>query len=919
MSRPGSSLLVAALVALLVAPAAGAAEEQPVPLGAPRTPPTVLSPDRVIVEWARGASRAERTEAREDADVDFSRDLGDRRFQLVETEPGQSPRQAVRELESDPAVLLAERDGYSAPNAIPDDPLFSQLWGLFNTGAGVGGFAGAVAGADIDASAAWDLTVGTPTTVVADIDSGYRGEHPDLQNVAWANPGETDDGIDNDGNGVIDDLDGADFVGANAEDPETDGDPTDDDLLTGGHGVHTAGTIGAEGDNEIGITGVAQDVRIMPLRACSHFPALGESRCPFSAQVEAINYAGDKEARVANMSLGGTFDDGLVGSAIGANPETLFVISAGNDGQDNDLVPHYPCNYQPPLEGTGAVDNVICVAATDQADQLAAFSDWGATSVDLAAPGTETLSTYPIRRPVADDFEADDFEVRWVPSGSEGGFSRSNEPPLTSFGMTDSPGDVPAAGSTRASTTVPVTLPSGLQECVLEQTRSVSLGGGSYRYVVTLDGAFVAGSTPGDSSRRRFSLDLSDKLSAGGDVEVRFRYTAGPAPLADSGVWIDDVELRCTEPVGQASGYAFLQGTSMAAPHVSGAAALLFSMRPTATVTEVRKALLDSVDPIPSLAGKTTTGGRLDAGAAAALLDGVAPSAPSLAATDPASPADDNSPKLIGSAQPGTTIEVYANATCSGAPVASGTAAELAAPGIAVTVGDNSVTEFSVTATDAVPQISPCSEPLAYVEASDLEPPVPPLLEATDPASPATSANPRIVGTAEAGSTVSIFSGPGCGGSPVASGGAGELAAPGIAVPVGEGVTATFSAIATDAAANASACSAPISYTHRIATVPDDGGAGGGAVGSDPPVPAFAPPMPSSGCTVPKLTGMKRRKAKRVLLGAGCTLRAVKRKPAKGKRRGPFVVRSSAPRAGAWAGNGKVRLILAPKPRRARR
>lgn len=828
MPRLGPPLVAAVIMALLAAPAAWATEEQRVPLGAPATPPTVFSPDRVIVEWAKGASRGERTEAREDADVDFSRDLGDRRFQLVETEPGQTPRQAVRELEANPAVRLAERDGYSAPNAIPDDPLFGQLWGLLNSGAGIAGFAGAVAGADIDASGAWDLTVGTPTTVVADLDSGYRFEHPDLEDVAWTNPGETEDGVDNDANGIVDDLQGADFVGADAEDPEKDGDPTDDDLLTGGHGVHTAGTIGAEGDNGEGITGVAQDVRIMPLRVCSRFPSEGESLCPFSAQVEAINYAGAEGARVANMSLGGTYKEGLVGSAIAANPGILFVISAGNDSEDNDLVPHYPCNYDPPGEGTGSVDNVICVAATDQADQLASFSDWGANSVDLGAPGTETLSTFPVRRVIADDFEADDFGDRWVDSGTDGGFARSGEPPLTSFGMTDSPGGAPVPGSARASTSEAVTLPSGFQECVLEQTRSLSLGGGIYHYEVMLGGAPVAGSTPGSSSLARFSLDLEDKLSAGGEVEVRFRYTAGASPTASNGVWIDDVELRCTEPVGEASGYAFLQGTSMAAPHVSGAAALLFSMRPAATVTEVRQALLDSVEPIPSLTGKTATGGRLDAAAAAYLFDGAAPTAPSLAATDPASPADDNNPKLLGSSEPGTTIDVYSNPTCSGSPVASGTAAELASPGIAVFVA--------------------------------------------------------------------------------------------------EGVVATFSAIATDAAGNASACSAPISYTRLRA---DHGGGGGEGGGGGPivtgplasPVEETAPPArPSSGCTVPRLTGKKLPRAKRALRAAGCRLVAVRRKkPRKGKRRRALVVRRSIPHAGAHARRGKVRLILAPKPRRARR
>lgn len=145
-------LIVATAAACLVTPGVSAAQVKP---------PAVLSPDRVIVEWAAAASPTERRAAREEADVEFADDLGNRRFQLVETEPGQAPGEAVRELEADPSVVLAERDGYIAPDSIPNDPLFDQLWGLQNTGLGIDGFAPALAGADIDVSSAWDRTIGT--------------------------------------------------------------------------------------------------------------------------------------------------------------------------------------------------------------------------------------------------------------------------------------------------------------------------------------------------------------------------------------------------------------------------------------------------------------------------------------------------------------------------------------------------------------------------------------------------------------------------------------------------------------------------------------------------------------------------------------------------------------------------------------
>lgn len=674
----------------------------------------------MIVEWAAGAGHGARVDARRDAGVGFGSDLGNRRFQLVEVRPGQAVGAAVRELRADPAVALAERDSYSAPQAIPDDPLFGELWGLRNTGAGIRAFAGAVPGADVDANGAWIRTVGNPATVIADIDSGYRFEHPDLGAVAWTNPGETaGNDSDDDGNGIVDDVHGADFVGPDGESPVIDGDPTDDDVLSGGHGVHTAGTMGAAGDDGNGIVGVAQNVRIMPLRVCSRFATLDDSRCPTSAQVAAINYAAAMGARAANMSLGSTSPSTAVRNAIAAAEETLFVISAGNDGQDNDDEPHYPCNYNPLAEGKGTVDNVICVAATNQADGLAGFSDWGATSVDLGAPGTETLSTFSIAIPLAETFAGSDFDLQWPPTGTGGGFQRTSESPLTSFGMTDAIG-APAADTVRETTSDAVSIPPN-GECKLLQTRRVVLSGGDqYRYSVLLDGEEKAFATPGSTLgaglEQRF-LSLPATFDAGGDVRVRFRFTTGPAPTADAGVWLDDVQLRCAD-----STYAYLQGTSMAAPHVTGAAGLLFSLQPAATVAEVKEALLSTVDPVPALAGKTVTGGRLDVSEAIDVFDQEAPAAPQLIATAPASPANQNQPRIKGAAEERSSVTLYAAAGCGGSPVGSSTAEELGGAGIGVAVPDNSATEFSARATDTAGNTSPCSAALSYVESTPFEP-----------------------------------------------------------------------------------------------------------------------------------------------------------------------------------------------------
>jgi len=616
--RPGprAALAAACLTAVATLPAAPAALGAEVRVAPASTPAPAFAPGRVIVVWEEGVSRAERTDAREESDTELVRSLGAPDFQLLELDPGQTLRGAIGTLGDDPSVAVAARDDYAYPEALPDDPLFPELWGLRNLGIapGVQGFPNPLAGADVGVVDAWDRTVGTPTTVIADIDSGYRFDHPDLAPVAWTNPGETTNGVDDDGNGLVDDVRGWDFVGSEAGAPAPDNDPTDDDTITGGHGAHTAGTIGASGNDGVGITGVAQNVRIMALRGCARLTSASRASCPTSSWVAAVNYAADNGARVANLSLGGTVFNAAALEAFSQNPQTLFVISAGNDAQDKDQVPHYPCNYDPPAQPPavpGEIDNIICVAATNQADALASFSDWGAQSVDVGAPGTEVLSTHQFRVFVRDAFRVDDFASKWSATGAQGGFARSAEAPLTSFGMTDSPGGAPAANSVREATSATVPIPPGFNSCRLTQRRTVSLGAtGQYRYSVLLDGSEKDSRSP-TSGSGLFSLTVTN-LGAGGNLQLRFRYAAGSAPTATDGVWLDDIAMRCYEPVGQAASYDYLQGTSTAAPHVTGAAGLLFSLKPSAGVTEVKQALLTTVDPVPALAGKTTTGGRID-------------------------------------------------------------------------------------------------------------------------------------------------------------------------------------------------------------------------------------------------------------------------------------------------------------------
>jgi hypothetical protein len=374
------------------------------------------------------------------------------------------PLSAPEPLERRAVLSVAPYAGIDAPilsTALPNDPSFGLEWNLQNTGQ-----SGGTPGIDIGAPQAWDICTGSRNVVVAIIDSGIDLMHPDLAANVWTNPGEVaSNGIDDDRNGFVDDIHGWNFVDNNAN------------VQDGyGHGTHVAGIIGAVGNDGVGVTGVDWRVSLMVLRVQNDSGAGTTSavigalryattmRRDFGINVVVTNNSWEAAAGYSSVIEGLIREQGEAG--------ITFVAAAGNHGTDNDVTPRYPSNYDLP--------NVIAVASLASAGVLAGSSDYGATTVDLAAPGTFILSTW------------------------KGG------------------------------------------------------------------------------------------------------------------------------------GYAALSGTSMAAPHVSGTVALLAAAKPGITVAQVRAAILGTTAPLASLAGKTATGGRLDAFAALASL-GVAPS-PLPPATFPVSP-----------------------------------------------------------------------------------------------------------------------------------------------------------------------------------------------------------------------------------------------------------------------------------------
>ena len=360
-------------------------------------------PGEVLVRFrsdAKAAQQALTTEALVDPEgrrlsLEMERPPG---FEVIEglrlaRVPADETLAAVAALRQRPDVLYAEPNYVRRKLSTPNDPSYTSQWSLKNTGQ-----SGGASGADIHAEGAWDVTTGSRNVVVGVIDEGVDINHPDLQANIWTNPGEIPgNGIDDDGDGFVDDVHGWDFFHNDAS--VYDGHVGDNN--TDAHGTHVSGIIGAVGNNAAGVTGINWQVSILPMKilgAENEFPAtssvlLTVRAYAFAKQLHDL-YTSTSGARGANLrilnnSYGGVFASQAERDAIHALADSgiLFVAAAGNDGTSNDRTPVFPAGYDEP--------NVITVAASTRTDSLAFFSNYGARTVHLAAPGFEILSTTP--------------------------------------------------------------------------------------------------------------------------------------------------------------------------------------------------------------------------------------------------------------------------------------------------------------------------------------------------------------------------------------------------------------------------------------------------------------------------------------------------------------------------------------------
>jgi subtilisin family serine protease len=278
-----------------------------------------------------------------------------------------SLEQVLEALNQDVNIEYAEPDyKVMLENTPEEEPNYEKLWGLRNQ---------YVPNIDINVEPAWNITTGSPEVVVGVIDSGTDINHPELKDKLWVNSGEIPDNIvDDDNNGFVDDINGWDFI-------NNDSIPNDENS----HGTHVAGTIAAD-DNGIGIVGVAPNVKVMTLK-------VGNSRGEIykTDVIDAINYGVSKGIRIFNCSYGGTSYSQAEYDAMN-NSNALFLAAAGNgdvygNGVNNDILPMYPSSYNTP--------NVLSVASIDKNGSLSRFSNYGSSSVDIAAPGSDIYSTIP--------------------------------------------------------------------------------------------------------------------------------------------------------------------------------------------------------------------------------------------------------------------------------------------------------------------------------------------------------------------------------------------------------------------------------------------------------------------------------------------------------------------------------------------
>ncbi|MBK5111349.1 MAG: S8 family serine peptidase [Thermoleophilia bacterium] len=599
----------ASLVLLVQISVGSAAAVLPAPGDAESSYPAYV-PGEVVVGFTKGSDSEQISDSLEAIEAEDSESVqGLAKTRVVEIDEADDVEAAADELDDQAGVRWAEPNYIVQTQSLPNDPKLGLLWGLRNVGQnsqlnpvgsqlnpdGVPIFGRP--GVDVGAPSAWKKTTGS-TRKIAVIDSGIEATHPDL------------------GPNLNRKLSRNFVATPDSGDPfdwKVDPDAWDDQ---NSHGTHVAGTIGAVGDNGLGVTGVNWKTRLVAVRS------MGSTGSGNAADIaESFAYVGRKGIPIANASIGGQAGGEEVEvwkEAIEASPDTLFVISAMNAGTNNDEVPYYPCNFKLP--------NILCVAAIDSRAKKPDFSNYGRKSVDVGAPGVAIESTVPnFSFPLDVDFTKGiaNFDQQPYPWKLE-----DLGAPVLIFDGHD--GDVPSPVAEASATLKdPVDL-SDQRFCRIDLGKfqfenTFKLGGNqSFSIEYRIDGGpakqvpnaeITAGDLENIPEGTPLTFPLAE-LEGASEVEFSLVFKANgtltPLPL----IVISKMKVECVSPMPPEGAYKAISGTSMASPHVAGVAGLVKSVAPKAGPEKLKKIIMNSVVPTKSLKGKTVTGGRVDAGRA---------------------------------------------------------------------------------------------------------------------------------------------------------------------------------------------------------------------------------------------------------------------------------------------------------------
>jgi len=509
---------------------------------------------------------------------------------------GQTMEAALDSYKNDPNVEYAQPNYIYRASVAPNDTQYGQLWAFKNTGQTIANAnispASGTSGDDIHIEPAWGQITDCSSVIVAVVDTGVNYNQEDLAANMWNGSGS---GFPNHGN---------DFV-------DIDNDPMD----LNGHGTHVAGIIGAVGNNAKGTTGVCWMASIMAVRV------LDASGVGSTASItQGVNFAVTNGAKVINMSLGGGGNDPAFSNAItnAQNNNVVVVVAAGNDGVNNDLTGNaiFPCNFTQPT--------LICVAALDSNFALMSFSNFGATSVDVGAPGTNILSTFVGATATISDNFGRPGALNWTTSG--GGWANGT------LGL-DVSGTNFVAGATFSALLNPTTYPTGAYANSADNRvyKTFDLSGvnaASLNFFAQIDiaasdalninfkaaggdpfvgGVQLAGGPGTTGGIAGLSFDLSPCIGA--TCSVGFQLTSN-ASITAKGAGI--VRFRIDTLTLNTTTYQIDTGTSMATPMVAGLAAMLRAYNPQFTFTDTVNAIKNAGKSLPALAGKTTTGKAID-------------------------------------------------------------------------------------------------------------------------------------------------------------------------------------------------------------------------------------------------------------------------------------------------------------------